>query len=69
MRKPYTDAKYEVVTGPTQDILPQWFKTLMLWLAALMLLGLPIWKFNESHRPSPQAEAGGSVAPQAPSAR
>lgn len=67
--KKWTDAKFEVVKGPEPDNLPQWFKTLVLWLATLFLLGIPVWKFNEAHR-APPVPADAAPAPQqAPSAQ
>lgn len=68
MRKDWTDAKFEVVKGsPEPRDLPRWFKTLVFALATLFLLALPIWKFNEAHRPPP--EVGATAGPPSPPVR
>lgn len=68
MRKRYTDVPFEVVNGPKPDVLPGWFKIMMYVLAALFLLGVPVWKFNEGHSTAPR-EAAPPAAQPAPSAR
>lgn len=68
MKKRYTDVPFEVVKGPKPDVLPRWFKLLMFALAGLLLLGVPIWKFNESHSTAP-VEAGAKAEPPAQPAR
>lgn len=71
MGKGWTDAKYEVVEGPRRRyVLPQWFKTFMIVLAALYGLAFAVWKAS-SHATAPQAavEAAGTAGPQSPDAR
>lgn len=70
MPKDWIDAEFEVVGEPVaRKELPAWFKAFMLIASTLMLLGVPIWRFNEgAHSPPPVPAAAPPALPE-PSAR
>lgn len=64
----WTDAHYEVVSGPQirKDPLPYWFKALMLVLATLFMLATGVMGMQRLHGPSdPQAAADATAMPPA----
>lgn len=73
MPKRYTDAKYELVSGPDPRLarrdLPQWFKRLVLTLAALFALGTAVYRATGHEFTGSQAEASATAGPQAQAAR
>lgn len=65
MKRKIIDAEFEVVGAPKPDVLPRWFKALMLILAFAFLFATAVRQMAQLHPTAPAAKAG----PEAPAAR
>lgn len=73
MPKPFTDAKFEVVTGPDPRLqrkeLPEWFKRAALIGASIFMLSAAVYKASQHEVTGSQVAASEIAEPQSQAVR